>query len=138
MFVVNAETISSLKQGLIAEAKTLGFAVIGFAPAQDDPLRGQRLDEWLAAGFHGSMEWMKDRADVRRGPNAMWPEARSVIALGMCYAPDHDPLALEGDAEKARISVYAQGRDYHAVMKKAQKALARWMVAEGEKIGLRP
>ncbi len=72
---------------------------------------------------------MEARADVRRSPNAMWPEANSVIALGMSYAPAADPLALEGDRERARISVYAQGRDYHDVMKKALKALARWLVA---------
>jgi len=76
------------------------------------------------------MEWMEARADVRQGPNAMWPEARSVIALGMSYAPDVDPLALEGDAERARISVYAQGQDYHDTVKKALKALARWLVEQ--------
>jgi epoxyqueuosine reductase len=66
----------------------------------------------------------------------MWTGAQSVIALGMSYAPEVDPLALEGDPEKARISVYAQGRDYHDVMKKALKALARWMVEEAGKLGL--
>ncbi len=74
------------------------------------------------------MEWMASRADVRAGPQALWPEARSVIALGMSYAPEADPLALEGDAERARISVYAQGGDYHDTVKKALKALARWLV----------
>src|SRR5690606_35043454 len=86
--------------------------------------------EWLAKGLHGEMEWMEARADVRRGPQSMWPDARSVIALGMSYAPEDDPLALEGDAERARISVYAQGGDYHETVKKALKALARWLVAE--------
>jgi epoxyqueuosine reductase len=66
----------------------------------------------------------------------MWPGARSVLSLGMSYAPEVDPLALEGDPEKARISVYAQGRDYHDVVKKALKALARWLVAEGDKLGI--
>ncbi|WP_336978920.1 tRNA epoxyqueuosine(34) reductase QueG [Altererythrobacter fulvus] len=129
-------SLDAFKGQLVAEAKRLGFAAIGFAPAADDPQRAARLDEWLAAGFHGEMEWMADRADVRRGPQSMWPGAQSVIALGMSYAPPHDPLALEGDAEKARISVYAQGRDYHDVVKKALKALARWLVAEAEKMGL--
>ena len=79
---------------------------------------------------------MEARKEVRRGPQSMWPEAQSVLALGMSYAPDVDPLALEGDPEKARISVYAQGRDYHDVIKKALKALARWLIAEGQKAGL--
>ena len=134
--MVNSAELDALKQRLVAEARRLGFAAVGFAPAADDPERARRLDEWLAAGFHGEMEWMADRADVRRGPQSMWAEAQSVIALGMSYAPEADPLALEGDAEKARISVYAQGRDYHDVVKKALKALARWLVAEGAKAGL--
>ena len=85
--MVNAVTLDGLRTRLIDEAKRLGFAAIGFAPAVDDPLRAQRLDEWLAAGLHGDMTWMEERADVRRGPQAMWPEARSVIALCMSYAP---------------------------------------------------
>lgn len=134
--MVKTAIINSLQQALREKALDLGFASIGFAPAQDDPLRTSRLHEWLDAGHHGEMAWMKDRADVRQGPQSMWPEAQSVLALGMSYAPDADPLALEGDAEKARISVYAQGRDYHDILKKALKALARWLVAECEKQGL--
>ncbi len=134
--MINTQLIASLQQELRAKAQELGFAAVGFAPAQDDSLRAQRLHEWLDAGFHGDMGWMQDRAEVRQGPQSMWPEAQSVIALGMSYAPDVDPMALEGDPEKARISVYAQGRDYHDVVKKALKALARWLVAEGEKRGL--
>ena len=114
----------------LEQARALGFAVVGFAPAVDDPLRAARLEQWIEAGFHGSMKWMEDRADVRRGPQSMWPAAQSVIALGMSYAPELDPLALEGDPERARISVYAQGRDYHDTVKKALKSLARWLVAE--------
>jgi epoxyqueuosine reductase len=134
--LVNPQALETLKHGLVAEAGRLGFAAIGFAPAADDPLRADRLDQWLDAGFHGDMDWMEERKDVRRGPQSMWPDAQSVIALGMSYAPDVDPLALEGDGEKARISVYAHGRDYHDVIKKALKALARWLVAEGQKAGL--
>ena len=128
--MVNAADLAELKERLVAEATALGFAALGFAPAADDPLRGQRLREWLAAGMHGEMEWMEARADVRKGPQSMWPEARSVIALGMSYAPEVDPLALAEHPEKARISVYAQGRDYHDTVKKALKALARWLVEQ--------
>ena len=112
------------------EAERLGFAACGIAPAADDPLRGARLEQWLAAGNHGSMEWMETRADHRKGPQSLWPEARSVIALGMSYAPAADPMMLASAPERARISVYAQGADYHDVIKRALKALARWLVAE--------
>ncbi|MFC4254008.1 tRNA epoxyqueuosine(34) reductase QueG [Altererythrobacter xixiisoli] len=134
--LVNAAVIDGLKARLIDQARALGFAAIGFAPAEDDPLRAERLHEWLDAGYHGDMAWMADRADVRQGPQSMWPDAASVIALGMSYAPDHDPLALEGNPERARISVYAQGRDYHDVVKKALKALGRWLAAETKALGL--
>ncbi len=134
--MVNADILDDLKVRLIAHARSLGFATIGFAPAEDDPLRAQRLDDWLEAGYQGDMDWMKARADVRRGPQSMWPKAASVIALGMSYAPSVDPFALEDAGDRARISVYAQGGDYHVTVKKALKALARWLVAETEKLGL--
>ena len=107
----------------------LGFAACGFAAAREDPLRARRLEQWLGEGAHGSMEWMATRLEHRRSPKGLWPEARSVIALGMSYAPAADPLALAGVADHARISVYAQGADYHDVVKRALKALARWIVA---------
>jgi epoxyqueuosine reductase len=123
-------TPASLAEKVRTRALGLGFAVCGFAGAGEDPLRSQRLEEWLGEGHHGSMEWMAARLDHRRSPQGLWPEARSVIALGMSYAPAHDPLALEGSSERARISVYAQGKDYHDVVKKRLKALARWLVEE--------
>jgi epoxyqueuosine reductase len=86
--------------------------------------------------MHGQMGWMAERAHHRRSPQALWPEARRVIALGMSYAPAGDPLALAGHGDRARISVYAQGADYHDVVKKALKALARWLVDEAAKRGL--
>jgi epoxyqueuosine reductase len=130
VIVVNAADTDELKQRLMAKARELGFVAVGFAPAENDPLRARRLREWLAAGLHGEMGWMEDRADVRQGPQSMWPLARSVIALGMSYTPETDPLALAEHSEKARISVYAQGRDYHDTIKKALKALARWLVEQ--------
>jgi len=135
--VVNAVDTDGLKQRLMAKARELGFVAVGFAPAVDDPLRARRLREWLAAGSHGDMEWMESRADVRQGPQSMWPEAKSVIALGMSYAPAIDPLALAERPEKARISVYAQGRDYHDTVKKALKALARWLVEQAPETELK-
>ena len=135
--MVNAAEIDRLKERLKDKALELGFVAVGFAPAADNPLQSKRLEEWLGAGYHGGMEWMEARSEVRRGPQSMWPEARSVIALGMSYAPGIDPLALAQNTEKARISVYAQGRDYHDTVKKALKALARWLVDEAPKTELK-
>lgn len=135
--MVNAPAGKDLAARIAAEAQRLGFAACGFAGAAEDPLRSARLEQWLGEGHHGTMEWMAARLDHRRSPQGLWPEARSVIALGMSYAPAHDPLALEGSDTHARISVYAQGRDYHDVVKKRLKALARWLVAEVPEAGVK-
>ena len=125
-----------LKADLVAEAERLGFAAIGVASARTDPAVAGRLDQWLAEGMHGEMAWMAERAHQRRGPEALWPEARSVIALGMSYAPEGDPLSLAGEPDRGRISVYAQGADYHDTVKKALKQVARWLVEQAGKRGL--
>ena len=133
--MVNAAAIGQLTDDLSAEAARLGFAACGIAPAAEDPVAAARLADWLALGSHGQMGWMEERAHHRRSPQGLWPEAQSVIALGMSYAPSADPMALESQPDRARISVYAQGRDYHDTVKKALKALARWLVAAAEKRG---
>ena len=116
----------SLEQALRAEALRLGFVSLGVTDAGHSFADG--LTAWLEDGAHGDMDWMAARAEERSGPQALWPEARSVIMLGMSYAPAHDPLALASARSRGRISVYAQGKDYHDVIKKALKALARWLV----------
>ncbi|WP_448661926.1 tRNA epoxyqueuosine(34) reductase QueG [Sphingomonas sp. CJ20] len=119
-----------LEARIKAKASEIGFADCGIARADAAPAAGRRLREWLESGAHGSMLWMEERAHQRESPTALWPEVRSVIALGMSYAPATDPLALAGEGEHARISVYAQGADYHDVVKRRLKELARWLVAE--------
>ena len=128
--------MSELQTDLAAEAARLGFAACGIASAVENPQRAARLGQWLEAGMHGAMEWMDAREHHRRAPQGLWPEARSVIALGMSYAPSADPLALANSPDRARISVYAQGKDYHDTVKAALKALARWLVAAAAKHGL--
>ncbi|CAN5202041.1 tRNA epoxyqueuosine(34) reductase QueG [soil metagenome] len=108
----------------------MGFAACGFARADSIADSGANLMRWLDDGRHGSMEWMEARAHHRVAPKALWPDARSAIALGMSYAPATDPLELAGEGSLGRISVYAQGGDYHKTVKKALKALARWLVNE--------
>ena len=119
-----------LSKALKAEAARLGFAACGITRA--DAVDGRAaVGDWLAAGHHGTMEWMATRADQRAAPQSLWPDARSVIALGMSYAPAEDPLRLAEVGNVGRISVYAQGADYHDVVKRNLKALARWLVEAG-------
>ncbi|MHA3841402.1 tRNA epoxyqueuosine(34) reductase QueG [Sphingomonas aestuarii] len=120
----------TLEQQIRDKATELGFAAVGFARADAAPRAGERLREWLDEGRHGDMIWMEERAHHRVSPAGLWPDVRSVIALGMSYAPGHDPLALEGQGDRGRISVYAQGSDYHDVVKKALKGLGRWLAQE--------
>jgi epoxyqueuosine reductase len=118
----------SLEEAIRAEAERLGFASCGFTHADAADSAGLELKRWLEAGHHGTMGWMETRAHHRVSPQALWPEAKSAIALGMSYAPASNPLALREHPELGRISVYAQGSDYHKTVKKALKALARFIV----------
>ena len=118
--------VNKLKERAAAE----GFAAIGIAPGRLAPAAGERLRAWLADGAHGDMLWMESRAGERASPDLLWPEVKSVIMLGMSYAPANDPMALADTPDRARISVYAQGRDYHDVVKGGLKRLAGWLAHE--------
>ncbi|MGB3471714.1 MAG: tRNA epoxyqueuosine(34) reductase QueG [Erythrobacter sp.] len=134
---VTINSHETLESRIVEQARALGFAACGITAAGEDPVRAQRLEEWLGEGHHGAMEWMETRLEHRRSPQGLWPEARSVIALGMSYAPGHDPMALEEVKSHARISVYAQGKDYHDIVKKRLKELARWLVAQEPEAGVK-
>jgi epoxyqueuosine reductase len=120
----------TLENRIRAKAAELGFAAVGIARADAAPLAGERLHQWLADGRHGDMIWMEERKHHRESPAGLWPDVRSVIALGFSYAPKDDPLRLADERGVGRISVYAQGGDYHDVMKRALKALGRWLAQE--------
>ena len=122
----DAGLISALK----AEATRLGFAELGITAADAIPEAGARLRAWLADGCHGDMLWMPERADERACPKGLWRQVKSVIMLGTSYAPPLDPLRLAGVGDTGVISVYAWNRDYHDLIKKRLKTLARWLVSE--------
>ncbi len=88
------------------------------------------LYRFLGEAQHGDMAWMADRPERRSDPKGMWPQVRSIIMLGVNYGPDRDPLAVLGARDRGAISVYAQGDDYHDVIKKRLKRLARWLIAQ--------
>ncbi|MFN3475644.1 MAG: tRNA epoxyqueuosine(34) reductase QueG [Blastomonas sp.] len=114
------------------EAVRLGFADCAIAPASLGPQTGERLQRWLTEGCHGDMLWMEARSGQRADPVTLWSDVRSVIMLGMSYAPARDPFALADHPDRGRISVYAQGGDYHKTVKTALKALARWIVDQAD------
>ncbi len=115
------------RDAIRAEALRLGFDAVGFARAHLPDETRARLARFLADGHHGTMGWMEARAAQRGDPRALWPEAVSVVALGVNYAPDGDPLETLRQRDRGTISCYAQNRDYHDVVKKRLKALGQWM-----------
>jgi epoxyqueuosine reductase len=120
------------KTAIIARARALGFDSVGFTRASLSPERAAGLGEYLNAGHHGEMRWMAEREEQRADPKALWPEAVSVISLGLSYAPEGDPLENLRRPAVGNISVYARNRDYHDIVKGKLKHLAQTIAALGE------
>ena len=120
----------ALRARIRDKALALGFDAVGFTEARLGPEARGRLADFLASGGHGEMGWLAGRSDERADPRALWPEARSVVALGLSYAPDEDPRAIQQRADRGGISVYARNRDYHDVMKGMLKHLAQFIVKD--------
>lgn len=120
----------TLQDRLIAFAKEAGFAQVGVCRPDAVPLLPDRLDRFVADGLHGQMGWMAERMTWRSDPSALWPDAKSVIMLAEPYTPPHDPMAVLGRKDEAAISVYAQNRDYHDIVKKRLKRVGRWLIEQ--------
>jgi epoxyqueuosine reductase len=127
MTISTSNTTESL---IRAEALALGFDLCRFTDIDEAWPAAGRLIQFVDAGRHGDMGWMAETAERRKHPRAMWSDARSAIVLGVNYGPDRDPLEILRQPAKGAISVYAQGDDYHEVIKARLKALARWLVAK--------
>jgi epoxyqueuosine reductase len=120
--------LTSLRAQLEAEARAAGFADMGICAPDAAPETAVRLTDFVAQGRQGQMGWMAERMAWRGDPSALWPAARSVIMLADLYTPDSDPLAALTRRDRATISVYAQNRDYHDVIKKRLKRVGRWLL----------
>ena len=121
---------SLISRRLVAEANSLGFVAVGVCSARDAPQAAGRLREWLADGRHGGMLWMEDTEARRGSPDGLWPEVRSVVMLGLPYTPVLPPGRNLVRPERATISSYALGKDYHDVVKAKLKRLATWLVGQ--------
>jgi epoxyqueuosine reductase len=121
---MTTSTSDDPKEAIRAAAGELGFDACGFARVDAPWPASARLAEFVAAGRHGTMDWMDRTAERRAHPRAMWADARSAIVLGLNYGPDHDPLTALKETSRGAISVYAQGDDYHELIKKRLKRLA--------------
>ena len=125
MLSVNAP----LKESLIRQARAVGFDCVGVADPGVLAEAARHFRSFLDAGAHGDMDWLAANPERRADPRVLWAGVRSVIMLGVNYGPDEDPLSILEQRTRGTISVYAQGDDYHDLIKKRLKALARWLVA---------
>ncbi len=116
----------AIKDAIRARARELRLDAVGFA-GPDIHDAGHRLGEFLGAGWQGDMDWLEAKRERRADPRTLWPEVRSIVMLGLNYGPARDPLRLLARRERGTISVYAQGRDYHDVLKSRLKQLAGWL-----------
>jgi epoxyqueuosine reductase len=119
----------SIREAIRDHALSSGFDAVGFAEARLGAEARAGLSEYIARGYHGDMGWLAAHAARRGDPQALWPEARTVVVLGVNYGPADDPLALLGNPDRGVVSIYARGRDYHDTLKGRLRALAHWIEA---------
>jgi epoxyqueuosine reductase len=127
--VLRSIETTDLRAALAREALSLGFDCVGVADPATIGDAGKHFRAFIEVGGHGDMDWLAARPERRADPRVLWPEVRSIIMLGVNYGPDENPLAILQRRTRGAISVYARGDDYHEVIKKRLKALARWLVA---------
>ncbi len=120
---------SRIKAALTEAARAHGFDVVGIAKPAAATEQQERLLNFLADGAHGDMDWLAANAERRSDPQKLWPDVRSIVMLGVNYGPDENPLAILARRTRGAISVYAKGDDYHDIIKKRLKVLARWLIA---------
>lgn len=117
---------AALKQKALAE----GFSAAQICGPNDIPDAASRLADYVKADYHGQMGWMAERMTWRGDPAMLWPEVKSIVMLAENYGPSHDPLEILKEPDLGAISVYAQGRDYHDLVKKRLKRVGRWLVEQ--------
>ncbi|MFD1197896.1 tRNA epoxyqueuosine(34) reductase QueG [Brucella gallinifaecis] len=118
------EKALKLKRFLIEEAKAIGFDAVAFTGPDCIPQAPLRLRQYIADGHHADMLWMEETEERRANPSVLWPEVRSIMVLAMNYGPDNNPLEILEHKDRAAISVYAQNRDYHDIIKGKLKHIA--------------
>ncbi len=124
---MNGADSAALKSALLAQAAAAGFDAVGITSPDAATASATHFQEFLNLGRHGDMDWLAAKADRRADPSVLWPQVQSVIMLGMNYGPDENPIEKLRLRSNANISCYAHGRDYHDLIKKRLKQVARWL-----------
>ncbi|MGH6763612.1 MAG: tRNA epoxyqueuosine(34) reductase QueG [Phyllobacterium sp.] len=127
-----SSTAAKLRRFVLEEAKAAGFDLVAITSADAIPQAKDRLRQYIADGHHATMDWMEETEERRSSPKNLWPDVRSVIVLAMNYGPDSDPTAVHAKKDRAAISVYAQNRDYHDIIKGKLKGVASRFASRAE------
>ena len=123
--MTEVDDIFSIKQKIKSLALEIGFDAVQFTSPNGLEKNAQYFDQFLNSSHHGEMKWMEEKTDRRKNPLVLWPETKSIIMLGMNYGPATNPLEFLKHKERGNISVYALGKDYHDLLKKRLKQIAR-------------
>ncbi|MGU3575914.1 tRNA epoxyqueuosine(34) reductase QueG [Brucellaceae bacterium C25G] len=118
-----------LKNLLADEARAAGFDVVAFTHPGSIPQAPERLREFIDNGYHADMDWMEETEERRAHPQTLWSDVRTIVMLGMNYGPEHDPMEVLKHSDRGAISVYAQNRDYHDIIKGKLKHVASRFIA---------
>jgi epoxyqueuosine reductase len=130
-----SEKALKLKRFLIEEAKAVGFDAVAFTTPDTIPQAPPRLRQYIVDGHHADMLWMEETEERRANPTVLWPEVRSIMILAMNYGPDANPLSILEHKDRAAISVYAQNRDYHDIIKgKLKHVASRFAARAGQDV----
>jgi epoxyqueuosine reductase len=119
--------VDPIREAIRNRALSSGFDAVGFAEARLGAEARAGLSEFIARGYHGDMGWLAAGTERRGDPRALWPEARTVIVLGVNYGPEGDPMSCLDASGRGVVSVYARGRDYHDTLKRRLRTLAHWI-----------
>lgn len=122
--------MQQLKADLQFKAREEGFDDLRICRPWEVPELPEQLEAFLQKGYHGQMHWLAERRAWRADPSQLWPEAKSVIMLAENYAPQDNPMTVIGQGDRGAISVYARGKDYHDLVKKRLKRVARWLLSQ--------
>jgi len=125
--ISNIKKLARIQDEIISKSKELGFDTIGFTKPELQKEVKKNLNDFLKNNYHGEMEWLKKNQYQRESPKNLWPDVKTIICLGVNYAPDTNPLKFLEKKEFGNISVYARGQDYHKIIKKNLKELGRWL-----------
>ena len=121
----------SLTEQIKQKALDIGFHKIGVARAESLTQEGEHLKTWLAAGYHGAMQWLEREPEKRGDPRLIFPEAKSVVVVALNYFTPHEH---EENDDSGKISRYAWGDDYHDVVKEKLRELLNWIKSENPEI----